>query len=149
MRIAEHKFSFVMRSQWSSSRRLALATLAYALASLAHHVHNAEYLGAYPNMPDWLTRAGVYGAWALVTLVGVAGYLLYRSRYVRSGLVLLALYAALGLYGLAHYAVAPPAAHTTAMNLAIGCEVATAVVLLAVVIYAARRQFRVSVASVD
>jgi hypothetical protein len=100
-------------------------------------------------MPGWLSRAGVYGAWALVTLVGATGYLLYRARYVRSGFALLALYAGLGLYGLAHYAVAPPAAHTTAMNVTIGCEVATAVVLVAVVIDAARRQFRVSVASVD
>src|SRR5262245_4218929 len=133
----------------AASKRIAIVTLAYALASLVHHVHNAEYLGAYPNMPAWLTRAGVYAAWGAVTLVGVTGYLLYRTRHARSGLVLLAVYAALGLYGLAHYAVASPAAHTLAMNLTIGCEVATALALAAAVLAEARRQLRVSVASAE
>jgi hypothetical protein len=136
-----------MQCPLGASQRIAFATLAYALASLAHHVHNAEYLRAYPNMPVWFTRTGVYAAWGLVTLVGALGLLLYRARYARAGLVLLGLYAALGLYGLAHYAVAPPGAHTVAMNLTIGCEVATALALIAVVIDEARRQFRVSGAS--
>jgi hypothetical protein len=123
---------------------VGVATLAYALASLAHHVHNAEWLDAYPNLPAGLTRAVVYAAWAAVTVVGASGYLLYRGRHVRTGLALLAVYAALGFYGLAHYAVAPVAAHSLAMNLTIGCEVATAALLAVCVAREVRRQFRVN-----
>lgn len=108
------------------------ALLAYAAASLFHHVHNAAYLTAYPNLPAWLSPAGVYLAWALVTAVGVAGYLLLRRGCARGGLALLCAYAALGLTGLGHYVRAPLAAHSRMMNLSIGCEVATAAGLLVV-----------------
>ena len=91
-----------------------------------------------------LTRPVVYAAWAAVTFVGASGYLLYRGSHVRTGLALLGLYAALGFYGLAHYAVAPVMAHSLAMNLTIGCEVATAALLAVCVALEARRQFRVS-----
>src|SRR5688572_3943995 len=96
----------------SSDRVLRASVLAYALASLAHHVHNAVYLDSYPNMPDWLTRDGVYAAWAVVTSIGLLGYVLVRASRERIGLMLLALYAALGWYGLAHFV----AAYRTAMH---------------------------------
>ena len=115
------------------SRWLLPALLAYAAASLFHHVHNATFLSAYPNLPAWLSPAGVYVAWAVVTAVGVLGYLLLRLRQPLTGLALLGVYALLGLTGLDHYARAPIAAHSPMMNLTIGCEVATAVVLLGVV----------------
>jgi hypothetical protein len=53
--------------------RLLTLALAYAAASLFHHVHNAAFLGDYPNMPAWLTPAGVYAAWLGVTAVGIVG----------------------------------------------------------------------------
>jgi hypothetical protein len=109
------------------------ALLAYAAASLFHHVHNATFLSDYPNLPAWLSPAGVYAAWAVVTAVGVLGYLLLRLGHALAGLAFLGLYALLGLTGLEHYTRAPLAAHSHLMNLTIGCEVATAVLLLAVV----------------
>lgn len=107
--------------------------LAYAAASLFHHVHNAEFIGQYPNLPAWLSRAQVYGAWLGVTAVGVLGYVLLRWRHWVTGLIVLGAYALLGLYGLAHYAIAPVSAHSLAMNLSIGLEVGTAVLLLVAV----------------
>lgn len=120
-------------SATAPSRWLLPALLAYAAASLFHHVHNATFLAAYPNLPAWLSPADVYVAWAVVTAVGVLGYVLLRIRYVFSGLVIVGLYALLGLAGLDHYARAPVAAHSHMMNLSIGCEVAAAIVLLLVV----------------
>jgi len=112
---------------------LLLFVLAYGAASLFHHIHNAEFLSEYPNMPAWLSRAQVYAAWLGVTAVGLTGYLLIRRRYQLPGLIVLAVYGLLGLDGLGHYAVAPPSAHTLTMNLTIWLEVATAVLLLAAV----------------
>ena len=112
---------------------LLLALLACVAATLFHHVHNAEFLDQYPNMPAWLSRAQVYTAWLGVTAVGLAGYFLVRWRYQLPGLIVLAVYGLLGLDGLGHYAVAPPSAHTLTMNLTIWLEVATAVLLLAAV----------------
>lgn len=109
------------------------ALLAYAAASLFHHVHNASFLAAYPNLPAWLSPAAVYAAWAAVTTVGVAGWLLLRAGHRVAALALLGIYAALGLTGLAHYTRAPLGTHSLTMNLSILCEVAAAAVLLGVV----------------
>ena len=113
---------------------LLLSALACAAASLLHHVHNAEFLHEYPNMPPWLTPAGVYAAWLAVNLVGLAGYALLRWKYRLAGLALLGIYGALGFYGLAHYAVAPLSSHTMAMHMTIGLEVVTALMLLITVV---------------
>ena len=40
--------------------------LVYGAASLLHFMHNAVYLRDYPNLPVWLTSAGVVGAWLVV-----------------------------------------------------------------------------------
>jgi hypothetical protein len=112
---------------------LVAALLVYCAASLVHFVHNAEFLHEYPNMPEWLTRLGVYAAWIAVTVVGVTGFAVYKLRARRTGLVLLALYAALGYAGLDHYVVAPASAHTFAMNATIAFEVVTATILLWIV----------------
>jgi hypothetical protein len=115
-----------------SNMRHRLTALAgiYCAASLAHFVHNAEFLADYPNMPAWLSRLRVYVAWLAITAVGAIALALSRSRHALAGLVLLAVYAALGFDGLGHYALAPLSSHTFAMNLTIWCEVAAASLLL-------------------
>jgi hypothetical protein len=120
-------------AQAARARWLLPALLGYAAASLFHHVHNAAHLAAYPNLPAWLSPADVYLAWGVTTALGVAGYLLLRAGFSVAALVVLALYAAAGLAGLDHYARAPFAAHSFMMNLSIGCEVATALILLGVI----------------
>ena len=45
----------------------------YGLTSLLHFMHNAVYLHDYPNLPAWLTAAGVVGAWLVVATIGVLG----------------------------------------------------------------------------
>ena len=112
---------------------LLVLLVAYGAASLFHYSHNAEFLNEYPNLPAWLSRAQVYGAWLGVTAVGLIGYFLVRWRYQLPGLIVLAVYGLLGLDGLGHYAVAAPSAHTLTMNLTVWLEVVTAVLLLAAV----------------
>jgi hypothetical protein len=111
---------------------LWLSLALYCGASLLHFAHNAEYAGDYPNLPQTLTAGRIYAAWLGVTAVGVLGGLVYLKLHRIAGLVLLAVYAALGFDGLLHYGLAPMAAHTPMMNFTIWFEVAMAAVLLAV-----------------
>ena len=125
-------FAYLMRPSRNTDPTTWLIALsaAYCIASLAHFVHNAEYLAQYPNMPPWLTRSKVYASWLAITAVGALGVVFVRSRYAATGLVLIAIYAAFGFDGLGHYALAPISAHTLAMNLSIWFEVAAAAILL-------------------
>jgi hypothetical protein len=123
-------------SEQSPARKDALLLplmLIYGAASLAHFMHNAVYLYDYPNLPVWLTAAGVVAAWLVVAAVGVLGYLLYRRVSRVAGLITIGVYALLGFGGLDHYTVAPMSAHTVAMNVTILLEGATSALLLAVV----------------
>ena len=118
---------------------LAVLLFAYAAASLVHHVHNAEFLADYPNMPAWITRPAVYAAWLGETMLGAAGYLILRRGHAAVGLGLIALYAALGFDAFAHYALAPAAAHTAAMNATIWLEAAAAALVFVALAALARR----------
>ena len=104
---------------------------AYLAASLLHFAHNAEFLAEYPNMPAWLTRAQVYGTWLGISALGLAGCVLLRLGFRIAGLAVVALYAAIGFDGLAHYTRAPLSDHTAMMNGTIWLEALTAALLLA------------------
>jgi len=104
--------------------------LAYAAASLLHHVHNAEFLQDYPNLPATLSRGQVYAAWLVEAALGAAGWMLVRLNYRKTGLAAIGIYAVIGFSGLAHYYVAPVSAHTLAMNATIWLEAFTASLLL-------------------
>ena len=122
-------------------KTLLILLLVYGVASLVHFSHNAEFLADYPNLPESWTRAGVYLAWAALTAVGIGGWMLMRHGFVRAGLLLLGMYAVLGLDSLGHYVVASFSDHTLDMNLTILLEVtAAALVLIAVLIEFARQR---------
>ena len=128
-----------LRLDARTRRGLGVATLFFAIASLVHFTHNAEFIAEYPNMPASLTRGNVYLAWLAMTAVGAAGWLCLQRGW-RAGLLLLAIYAALGLDSLGHYVLAPMSSHTLGMNATILAEVtAAAVVLLEVMKLALRR----------
>ena len=108
-------------------QRILLTLLAiYAAASLVHFTHNAEFLVDYPNLPKSWSPTHVYLAWIGMTTVGVIGWLLVSRGLVVVGLLVLAVYATLGLDSLGHYVVAPLSAHTVAMNATILAEVTAA-----------------------
>jgi hypothetical protein len=58
------------------------------------------------------------------------GYVIYRGGFRRVGLIVLAIYGALGFDGLLHYTRAPIAHHSGAMNFTIWAEVAAAAAFL-------------------
>ena len=111
------------------AKALPVLLLVYGVASLVHFIHNAEFLPDYPGLPATWTRGGVYGAWLGMTAVGILGWLLVRGRYPISGLLLVCVYAALGMDSLGHYVVAPIFEHSAMMNATISLEVAAAVIV--------------------
>jgi len=126
-----------------ATRALPWLLLAYCAASLLHFAHNAEFVADYPNLPAWITRGSIYFTWLAIFSIGLGGYLLFRRGYALAGLLLMAIYAALGLDGLLHYSRAPLASHTLAMNMTIWIEAATAALALFTVLWIAifrRRQ---------
>ncbi len=127
------------------SRILFWVLLAYAGASALHFIHNAVFLNSYPNMPDWISPGGVFGALASVTAIGILGYILFVVGFRIAGLIVIGVYAAFGFDGLAHYSLAPVSEHTTTMNLTIWLEVATAALLISIVFWLITGRFSIVV----
>jgi hypothetical protein len=121
-------------------QQLLVSMIVYGSASLVHFVHDATYLDTYPNMPQWLTAFGVMAAWLAIATTGFVGYWLFSRGATKVGLVVMALYAALGFAGLDRYAVAPVAAHSLAMSATIVAEVVAGSVLLVVIASTALRR---------
>ena len=107
-------------------RLLAILSLLYFLASLVHFIHNAEFIALYPGLPESWTRVGVYLAWMGLTAVGVSGWIFLKKGFHITGLILLLVYAMLGIDSLGHYVVASMGEHTLAMNVTILLEVIAA-----------------------
>jgi len=113
-----------------TQKTLLIFLLIYFAASLIHFIHNAEFLADYPNLPETWTRSGVYFAWVALTAVGVVGCLLILRGFPRMGLLILGVYALLGLDSLGHYVVAPITNHSLGMNSTILFEVSAAALVL-------------------
>jgi hypothetical protein len=105
---------------------LQLLLAIYAVASLLHFIHNAEYLPDYPGLPPSWTRLGIYAVWVGITAVGLYGWWLLRRGWHFTGLAVVLVYALFGLDSLGHYVVAPMSSHTLAMNVTILAEVVAA-----------------------
>lgn len=124
-------------------KHLWLLLAAYFIASLAHFVHNAEYIAMYPGMPSSLTRETVYLAWlgiTGITGIGALGFALLRFGAHAAGVLVLGIYGAFGLDGLAHYTLALCSEHTLFANITIWAEaVAGSLLFLASVLRVIRR----------
>ena len=120
----------MMKMRRPVRKTLLILLLIYGAASLVHFTHNAEFLSDYPNLSASWTRAGIYFAWIGLTIVGVVGWILVNRGYHIVGLLILAIYAALGLDSLGHYVVAPLSEHTVTMNSTILLEVVAAAFVL-------------------
>ena len=109
---------------------LLILLIIYGIASFVHFIHNAEFLSEYPNLPTSWSRLGIYVAWLALTIPGIVGWFLLIRGFPRLGLLLLVIYALLGMDSLGHYMLAPISEHTLAMNTTIMSEVTAATLVL-------------------
>ena len=123
--------------------------VSYFIASLAHFTHNAEYIAFYPGIPTWLTPQKVYLAWLGVTSVGLAALALFSFGFPAPAVLLLGIYGALGLDGLAHYTLALCSEHTALANITIWAEASTGLLLLLVSSLALGRRLALAVRGRD
>jgi hypothetical protein len=121
----------------------------YFIASLAHFTHNAEYIAFYPGMPTWLTPEKVYLAWLGVASVGFAALALLSFGFPVPAVLMLGIYGAFGLDGLAHYTLALCSEHTVVANITIWSEATTGLLLLLASSAALGRRLSAAVQSRD
>ena len=83
-------------------------------------------------MPAWLTPEKVYLAWLGVTSIGFAALGLFSFGLPALAFLMLGIYGAFGLDGLAHYTLALCSEHTVLANITIWSEATTGLLLLLV-----------------
>lgn len=77
------------------------------VVSIVHYADNFANYGEYPHGSGAEPSAGVVlAAWFVLTPFGLAGWWLYMRGQIRTGALLLVVYSASGLVGVAHYTVA-------------------------------------------
>ena len=78
------------------------ALIGSILITALHYTDNYLFIDDYPQ-PEWIKAETIYVVWVLLTLIGIAGYLLYRAGRPNLGAAYLLLYSYTGLSSLGHY----------------------------------------------
>ena len=92
--------------------------VASIVVTALHYTDNYISIEDYPQ-PDWIHGETIYITWSLLTLIGIAGYMLFREgRFVPAGLYLL-VYSYTGTSSLGHYPYGGTGDFTTKMHLLI------------------------------
>ena len=106
---------FIVRSLHLPKRVWGLALIDGA-ASFIHLAHNSENLAFYPGTPEGMTKEAMYLAWLEVNAVALAAAVLALLDRGVAATLCLALYGALGLTSLSHYAQGFWSEHTLAAH---------------------------------
>ena len=93
-------------------RTILTAILAFSIVSTAlHFTHNFVAIDQYPQssaISNGAVRVAIAVSWPLLTAIGLVGYRLYARRDYPPAHICLAVYAALPLATLGHFAVGSP-----------------------------------------
>lgn len=81
---------------------LLILLIACIVSTGIHFTDNYLCFEKYPQ-PDWITPSSIYIAWIVWTVIGAAGYWLYRGGRFWFAYVCLTIYSFAGLDSLGHY----------------------------------------------
>jgi hypothetical protein len=84
------------------SKELLIILITSIIVTILHYTDNAIFISNYPE-PDWFTVSGVYITWGILTIVGLAGYWLYRQEKLWLAYLCLGVYSITGLSSPTHY----------------------------------------------
>lgn len=72
------------------------------ISTAIHFIDNYRFVEHYPQ-PSWVTAPSIYQSWIILTLIGIAGYWLYKSRRFWLAYFCLIIYSLTGLASPGHY----------------------------------------------
>ena len=98
-----------------STRTVAAAVGVSVVGTAVHYTDNYLFIDEYPQ-PDYINKEMVALAWVLLTLIGAAGYLLFREGKQAFSALYLLVYSYTGLSSLGHYAFGASHEFTTKMH---------------------------------
>ena len=108
-----------MRSVRPPSKSLVRAVVVSSiLVTALHYTDNYISIEDYPQ-PDWIHRETIYITWFLLTLIGAAGYMLFREGLFASAGLYLLVYSYTGTSSLGHYPYGGAGDFTAKMHLLI------------------------------
>jgi hypothetical protein len=122
-------------------RLLNIVFFSAVASSIVHYTDNYLAFDRFPQASSGpeLTDDMIWIAWAVLTAVGVAGYVLYRRGQVRRGSMLLAVYSISGLVGLAHYTAPGMSELAWWRHLHIWVDIACGVAVLAFAVWSVQQ----------
>ena len=91
-----------MNSEIKRCLLLRLLLIASIVSTAIHFTDNYLHFEQYPQ-PDWITTSSVYRSWIIWTVIGIAGYWLYKNQWFWLSYICLVVYSFCGLVSLAHY----------------------------------------------
>lgn len=81
---------------------LKLILIASIISTAIHFTDNYRFIHLYPQLA-WITAPSIYQFWIVLTVVGIAGYWLYKFRKFWQAYLCLMIYSLTGLASLGHY----------------------------------------------
>ena len=133
-----------MNSEIKRQNLLKILLIASIVSTAIHFTDNYLYIEHYPQ-PDWITPASIVRSWIIWTVIGIAGYWLYKNQRFWLSYPCLAYYSFCGLSSLAHYLFGSMAEFSAKMHLFIATDALTGLAILVFTLWSGlilREQFR-------
>lgn len=113
-----------MNVKASSQLVLKLILFASIISTAIHFTDNYRFIEHYPQ-PAWITAPSIYQSWIILTITGIIGYWLYRSRQFWFAYPCLSIYSLTGLASPGHYLYGPWSQFSFKMHLFIWTDAIT------------------------
>ncbi|MDX2098275.1 MAG: hypothetical protein SFW36_10910 [Leptolyngbyaceae cyanobacterium bins.59] len=123
-----------MNVKASAQTTLELILIASIVSTAIHFTDNYRFIELYPQ-PAWITAPSIYQSWIILTLIGMIGYWLYRSRKFWFAYLCLGIYSLTGLASPGHYLYGSWSQFSFKMHLFIWTDAITSLAVLGFVVW--------------
>ncbi|HEY9640189.1 MAG TPA: hypothetical protein V6C57_06875 [Coleofasciculaceae cyanobacterium] len=113
---------------------LRLILITSIVSTTIHFTDNYRFIEKYPQ-PIWVTASSIYQSWTILTIVGIVGYWLYKSRKFWLAYLCLGAYSLTGLASPGHYLYGSLSQFSVKMHLFIWTDAITGLAVLGFVLW--------------